>query len=119
VFWANKLCIPASSVHILLLLEALAGGLIGHFGVKKIEDILDNHFFWTKMRRDVEQFVARCTTCQKAKSCLNPHGLYMPLPVPSAPWKDISMDLVLGLPRTKKGRDSIFIVVDIFSKMVL
>ena len=90
---------------------------MGHFGVKKTEDVLATHFFWPKMRRDVERFVARCTTCQKAKSRLNPHGLYMPLPVPSVPWEDISMDFVLGLPRTKKGRDSIFVVVDRFSKM--
>jgi hypothetical protein len=69
------------------------------------------------MRADVERLVARCTTCQKAKSQLNNHGLYMHFPVPTSPWLDISMDFVLGLPRTKKGRDSIFVVVDRFSKM--
>jgi hypothetical protein len=69
------------------------------------------------MRRDVVQFVARSTTCQKAKPRLNPNGLYMPLPTPSVPWEGISMDSVLGLPKTKRGRDSIFVVVDRLSKM--
>jgi hypothetical protein len=79
------------------------GGLMGHFGVKKIEDVLATHFFWPRMRRDVERFIARSTTCQKAKSHLNPHGLYMPLPVPSVPWEDISMDFFFRITSNTEG----------------
>jgi hypothetical protein len=117
LYRANKLCVPASSVHLLLLQEVHGGGLMGYFGVKKMEDMLAAHFFWPRMRPDVERYVSRCITCNKAKSRLNPHGLYMPLPVPRAPWEDISIDFILGLPRTKRGRDSVFVVVDRFSKM--
>ncbi|WVZ76705.1 hypothetical protein U9M48_024657 [Paspalum notatum var. saurae] len=102
VFRANRLCIPVGSVRLLLLQEAHGGGLMGHFGAKKTEAVLSAHFIWPKMRRDIERFVSRCTTCQKSKSRLNPHGLYMPLPVPSTLCEDISMDFVLDLPRTER-----------------
>jgi hypothetical protein len=114
---ANKLCVPASSVHLLFLYEAHRGGLMGHFRVKKIEDVLAAHFFLLKMRRDVERYVSRCTICNKGNSQLNPHSLYISLHVPSVYWEDISKDFVLGLPRIKRRRDSIFMFVDHFSKM--
>ncbi|XP_041004037.1 uncharacterized protein LOC121249393, partial [Juglans microcarpa x Juglans regia] len=117
LFKESKLCLPNCSMRELLVREAHGGGLMGHFGVKKTLDILHEHFVWPKMKRDVNRICGRCITCRKAKSKVLPHGLYTPLPVPSEPWVDISMDFVLGLPRTKRGRDSIFVVVDRFSKM--
>ncbi|KAK1602161.1 hypothetical protein QYE76_017204 [Lolium multiflorum] len=117
LFKANKICIPESSLRKLLLQESHGGGLMGHFGREKTYAMLSTHYYWPRMYRDVERLCRRCTTCLQAKSTSNPYGLYMPLPIPYAPWSDISMDFVLGLPRTKHGHDSIFVVVDRFSKM--
>jgi hypothetical protein len=107
-------CVPLCS---LLVREAHGGGLMGHFGVAKTLGILHDHFFWPHMKRDVERICEKCITCKHAKSKLKPHDLYTPLPIPSEPWTDIFMDFVLSLPRTKRGRDSVFVVVDRFSKM--
>ena len=117
LFRENKLCIPKCSMRELLVREAHGGGLMGHFGVHKTLEILREHFFWPGMRVDVGRICERCINCKQAKSKSQPHGLYKPLPIPSEPWVDISMDFVLGLPRTRKGRDSVFVVVDRFSKM--
>src|SRR4051812_39545138 len=69
------------------------------------------------MKRDVERHVQRCITCVQAKSKSNLFGPYMPLPIPRAPWSDISMNFVLGLPRSRHDHDSIFMVLDHFYKM--
>jgi len=90
---------------------------MGHVGVKKTLDIMQEHFFWPKMKHDVEKICNRYIACKKAKSKVLSHGLYTLLPVPNEPWVEISMDFVLGLPRSKRGKDSIFVVVDRFSKM--
>ena len=111
LFRENKLCVPHSSLR-----EAHGGGLMGHFGIVKTLDALKEHFFWAHMKHDVER-ICKCITCKHAKSRVLPHGLYNPLPIPSEPWVDISMDFVLGLPMSKRGNDSVFVFVDRFSKM--
>jgi len=90
---------------------------MGHFGVEKTLGLLKEKFFWPHMRKDVQRHCNRCISCLQSKSKTMPHGLYTPLLVASAPWEDISMDFVLELPRTQRGFDSIFVVVDCFSKM--
>ncbi|KAI9184749.1 hypothetical protein LWI28_000755 [Acer negundo] len=114
LFRETKLCVPKSSLRELLVREAHGGGLIGHFGIAKTLDVLHEHFFWPHIKSDVERVCDKCITCRQAKSRVKPNGLYTPLPIPSGPWIDISMDFVLGLPRSMRGRDSIYVVVDRF-----
>ena len=66
------------------------------------------------MRRDVYKYVKRCQTCQESKGKVQNTGLYALLPVPIAPWEDVNVDFVVGLPRSQRGMDSVFMVVDRF-----
>lgn len=88
----------------------------GHVGRDRTLQLVSSSYFWPSLRRDVERLVSRCTTCQRSKGHATNAGLYFPLPVPTQLWTDISMDFVVGLPRTQHGFDSIFVVVDRFSK---
>ena len=96
------------------LLFFYEGALAGHYGENKTTIILKEHFYWPNMEKDVQDIPKRRATCQAAKSHSLPQGLYMPLPIPTSPWVDVSMDFVLGLPRTQRNKDSIFVVVDLF-----
>ena len=57
LFRENRLCVPNNSMRELLVREAHGVGLMGHFGIRKTLDVLHEHFFWPKMKRDVEEFV--------------------------------------------------------------
>ena len=72
------------------------GGLTKYFDVAKTLAVLQEHFHCSHMIRDVECMVECCGVCHRAKSKVNPFGLYTPLPIPTQPWVDISMDFVLG-----------------------
>lgn len=115
VFRGNRLCVPECSLRLQIILELHREG---HVGRDRTLKLVSDSYCWPTLRRDVERFVARCTSCQQGKGHASNAGLYLPLPIPTQPWSDISMDFVLGLPRTQRGNDSIFVVVDRFSKMV-
>ena len=116
LFKGNKLCIPKISLRTVLVKEVHEGSIAGHFGIQKTLDMLAKHFFWPRMLGTVGKHVLRCETCLKAKVTFH-KGEYLPLPIPHRPWEHLSMDFMMALPRTRRGKDAIMVVVDRFSKM--
>jgi hypothetical protein len=81
--------------------------------------MLQKHFYWPKLRQEVDKYIRSCTSCAIAKPTTKKQGLYTPLPTLNRPWESISMDYMSGLPSTKWGNDCVFVVVDRFSKMAI
>jgi hypothetical protein len=74
LFKESRLCVPLSSMRELLIGEAHEGGLMRHFGVVKTLDVLYEHFYWLKMKKDVQRICDKCITSRKGKSRTQPHG---------------------------------------------
>ena len=70
-------------------------------------------FFWSGMKNDIVQFVAKCLECQRVKAddC-HPAGLLQPHDIPITKWEIISMDFIIGLPLTQQKHNAILVVVD-------
>jgi len=116
-FKALYLCIPQCSTHELLIKEMHGGSLASHYGESKTLIMLREYYYSLGMEKDVQDILRGCITCQLAKSHSLLHGLYTPLSVPTLPWVDVSMDFILGLPKTQRNKDSIFVELHRFSKM--
>jgi hypothetical protein len=78
---------------------------------------LKQNFCWKRMKVDVSKYVAACEVCQCVKAeHKRPAGLLKPLEIPEWKWEHITMDFVVGLPRSPRGRDAIWVVVDRLTK---
>jgi hypothetical protein len=67
-------------------------------------------FFWDGMKHDIRNFVTKCEVSQcKQGEIVKSLGTLQPLLIPPTIWKDISMDFIIGLP--KSGNKSVIMVV--------
>jgi hypothetical protein len=68
------------------------------------------------MKQDVRNFVAESDVCQRNKGeTVKSPGTLQPLLIPPVIWRDISMDFIVGLPKSS-NKSVIMVVVDRLSK---
>ncbi|WVZ70686.1 hypothetical protein U9M48_019329 [Paspalum notatum var. saurae] len=71
------------------------------------------------MKREIATYVSECDVCQRVNADhLKPAGMLQPLAIPAWKWEDVHTDFIVGLPRTQKGYDSIWVIIDRLTKSV-
>lgn len=120
----ERIYIPAgSNLRTTLLSIHHDDPLAGHFGRIRTLELMKRKYHWPNLNRDVAEYVQDCQVCQGITAKRHkPYGELHPLPIPSRPFIELSMDFVTGLPPTlhdSKLVDAILVIVDRFTKWSL
>jgi hypothetical protein len=119
LWYKKRLCIPeAKEIRELILREAHDSAYSIHPGSTNMYHDLKSRYWWYGMKRAIAEYVAMCDNCQRVKAeRQRPAELLQPLKIPQWKWEEISMYFIVGLPTTQSGYDSIWVIVDRFSKV--
>jgi transposase InsO family protein len=117
--WRGRLYVPDDrALRSDLLHEAHDAASSGHLGASRTLSRLSRCYFWSRMPEEVKEYVRTCMACLQAKaSNQKPPGLMQPLPIPARRWEQVTMDLITGLPRTRRGHTAVVVWVDKLTKM--
>ncbi|KAE8218034.1 hypothetical protein CF319_g8009 [Tilletia indica] len=90
----------------------------GHFGFTKTFLALRRHFWRPGLSTVVRAWVRHCPPCVATKLNRKTGRLDIENDV-SLPFDGISIDLLLGFPRSRSGNDAVLVVLCLFSRMTL
>ena len=89
---------------------------VGNLGFTKTYEWVKHSFFWDGMKQDVCTLVVECDICQHNKGeTIKTPGTLQPLLIPPTIWTNISMDFIVGLPKSK-NKLVVMVVVHHISK---
>ena len=119
VYFENRMVVPKNrNLRQQILKEDHDTPLSIHPGSTKMYQDLRQRFWWTRMKREIAQFVAECDVCRRVKAeHQRPAGTLQPLAIPEWKWDKVSMDFITGFPKSQKGNNAIFVVIDRLSKV--
>lgn len=119
LWYGKRICIPQDpELQKLILQEEQNSPYSIHPGNTKMYMDVKERFWWNNLKRDIVEHIALCDVCSRLKAGhQKPAGLLQPLPIPDWKWDKIGIDFITGLPRTRSGYDSIWVVVDRLTKV--
>jgi hypothetical protein len=110
-----------TDLHLQLIYRAHASAPGGHPGRVKLLDLVNRTYWWPGITVAVRAYVKGCHLCDKTRTDRSaPKGFLKPLPLPLAPWQDISVDYITPLPpceRRGQTFNHVVVVVDRLTKM--
>jgi hypothetical protein len=119
IWFKDRIIVPKNAeVCQQILDEAHLSRYSIHPGSTKMYQDLKQHYWWTKMKIKIAHYVVRCDTYRRVKAVhMKTAGPLQSLPFPTWKWEDISMDFIVGLPKTVKDFDSIWVIIDRLTKI--
>ncbi|XP_070003336.1 uncharacterized protein [Nicotiana sylvestris] len=88
-----------------------------HPGSTNMYHDLKQFYWWEGMKKDVANFVSSYLTCQQVKAMhQRPARLLQQIEIPEWKWDRITMDFIIGLPRTLRCYDSVWVIIDRLTK---
>jgi RNase H-like domain found in reverse transcriptase/Integrase zinc binding domain len=90
------------------------GSINGHPGRDEMIRCINKEYFWPGARTWIMEYIKGCATCQQNKNLTHRIKTLMfqiPLTISVKPFSHITMDLIIGLPRSE-GHDAILTIVD-------
>nr|GFB43143.1 reverse transcriptase domain-containing protein [Tanacetum cinerariifolium] len=91
-----------------------------HPGSDKMYQDMKKLYWWPNMKANITTYVSKCLTCAKVKAeHQKPSGLLVQSKIPKWKWDNITMDFVTKLPKSSKGYDTIWVIVDRLTKSAI
>lgn len=118
LYYMDKIMVPDNEeIQLQILRSRHDAPLAGHLGRAKTLDLVTRTFYWPSLRRYVHRYVDGCDLCQRSKSTRHSrYGLLQPIPAGESPWKRVTTDFIVKLPKSA-GFDTIMVVVDKNTKL--
>ena len=111
----NKLWV-AKDLHLDVIWKVHDQSAARHTEIKKTILTIQQHYFWLKMKKDVDIYIRNCYICQQLKTPRDRYNRTLkPLSMPKRPCIDITMDFVTGLPECEL-QNAIFMVINYLTK---